>query len=106
MVGNISRVKGLETFIRMAAEANVNQKNLEFVVVGPIFPNQQNYYDSLCDLASEHGVTNIEFVGGREDVRPLLKLLISTCAVPTPDLPRFPFAEPVNIAGAFRCSAL
>ena len=73
MVANISRVKGLETFIRMAAEANVNQKNLKFVVVGPIFPNQQNYYDSLCDLASELGVTNIEFVGGHEDVRPLLK---------------------------------
>jgi len=73
LVGNISRVKGLNTFIRVAAEANRVAENLQFVVVGPVFTNQQKYYDSLCELGSELGVTNIEFVGGREDVRPLLK---------------------------------
>ena len=73
LVGNISRVKGLETFIRLAAEANRAADKLQFVVVGPVFTNQQKYYNSLCKLASELGVTNIEFVGGREDVRPLLK---------------------------------
>lgn len=73
LVGNISRVKGLETFIRLAAEANCKVENLHFVVIGPVFGNQQKYYDSLCKLAAELGVMNIEFVGGREDVRPLLK---------------------------------
>ena len=73
LVGNVSRVKGVDIFIRMAAEANSATENLHFVVVGPVFPNQQKYYDSLCRLASELGVTNIEFVGGRDDVRPLLK---------------------------------
>lgn len=38
--------------------------NVQFVVVGTIFPNQKNYYDSIRLLASELSVTNIEFVGG------------------------------------------
>ena len=73
LIGNISRVKGLGTFIRLAAEANRVMDNLQFVVVGPVFANQEKHYEYLCKLASELGVTNIEFVGGREDVRPLLR---------------------------------
>lgn len=73
IVGNVSPVKGLDTFIRAAAEINLTLRNVQFVVVGPIFPNQQKYYDSLCNLAFELGVTNIEFLGGHDNVRPLLK---------------------------------
>lgn len=73
LIGNISRVKGLETFIRMAAEANRSVENLQFVVAGPVFTNQQKYYDSLRKVVDELGVTNLEFVGGRGDVRPLLR---------------------------------
>ena len=73
LVGNISRVKGLETFIRMAAEASRSVENLQFVVAGPVFTNQQKYYDALRKLVDELGITNLEFVGGRGDVRALLK---------------------------------
>lgn len=73
VVGNINRVKGLETFIRMASEVNGTLGDIQFVVVGPVFANQRHYYDSLQSLASSLGVHNIEFVGGCQDVRPLLK---------------------------------
>ena len=73
LIGNISRVKGLETFIRMAAEANRSVENLQYVVAGPVFTNQQKYFDALRKLVDELGITNLEFVGGRGDVRPLLR---------------------------------
>lgn len=71
-VANISHVKGLDVLIRSAAKFNTQGFDVQFVVVGTIFPSQKRYYSELCKLASDLGVDNIEFVGARDDVRPLL----------------------------------
>lgn len=72
-VANVNPVKGLDIFIRVAAELNKKIKNLQFVVVGTIYPNQEKYYNELTALSKIIGVDNIEFIGMRNDVRPLLK---------------------------------
>jgi glycosyltransferase involved in cell wall biosynthesis len=70
---NVNPIKGLETFIRAAAKLNETAHNIRFVVVGPIFKNQQRYFESLQRLCNSYSVKNIEFVGPRNDVRALLK---------------------------------
>ncbi len=52
---------------------NKQDFDVQFVVVGAIFPSQKRYYTELCMLATELGVDNIEFIGASDDVKPLLK---------------------------------
>ncbi|RLA40952.1 MAG: hypothetical protein DRR42_25205, partial [Gammaproteobacteria bacterium] len=72
-VANINPIKGLEGLIRTAKLLKGTIDNAHFVVVGPVYKNQRNYYNSLLRLCTQLGVDNVEFVGGRSDVRPLLK---------------------------------
>lgn len=72
-IGNINPVKGLEGFITAAALLNERMEGVQFVVVGPVYRNQRLYFESLKRLCSQLQVENIHFVGGRSDVRPLLK---------------------------------
>ena len=71
-VANVNPIKGLETFIRVAALYK-GEQDVFFVVIGPVYANQKNYYESLKRLCNELGVQNIEFLGARSDVRPLVK---------------------------------
>jgi len=71
-VCNINPIKGLESFIRAAALLNEHDIRAQFVVVGPVYKNQQRYFQSLKLLCSRLQVHNIHFVGARADVRPLL----------------------------------
>lgn len=71
-IANVNRIKGLDVLIRSAMHLNKQGFNVQFVVVGEIFPSQQAYYMELCKLATELGVENVEFVGARNDVRPFL----------------------------------
>lgn len=75
VTANVNRVKGLETFIRVAGRLNAcfGSENLVFACVGPVYANQQRYHEKLLALCGELGVANMEFVGARADVRPLLK---------------------------------
>lgn len=73
MIGNVSPVKGIETFIRVAARAKSLAREIKFVVIGRVFQRQQSYHARLRDLATELGADNVIFAGGRDDVRPLLK---------------------------------
>lgn len=75
VTANVNRVKGLETFIRVAGRLNARfgSENLVFVCVGPVYANQQRYHEKLLALCKEIGVANVEFVGARADVRPLLR---------------------------------
>ena len=88
MVANINPVKGIETFVRTVAALNNREFKARFVVIGAIYRNQQRYLERLQRLCAELVVTNIEFVGGRSDVRPLLKrfdvYLCSSCAESSP----------------------
>ena len=71
-VANVSPVKDLATFVRMASELNNRYSRLRFVVVGPISDSQTAYGREIETLVHSLGVSNITFVGQREDVRPLL----------------------------------
>lgn len=71
-VANVNPVKGLETLIRAARLLDRSQAEIRFVVVGLIHANQKVHHLRLEALKSELGVGNVEFVGGRRDVRPLL----------------------------------
>lgn len=72
-VANVNPVKGLDIFIRVAEKLNNRIKNLQFVVVGTIYPNQKKYFNKLMALSENLGVDNIKFVGARNEIRPLLK---------------------------------
>jgi len=72
-VCNINPVKGLDVLIRAAAELNRRATNVRFVVIGPIYPAQRRYFEYLSRLCQELSLANIEFLGARDDVRPLLK---------------------------------
>lgn len=72
-VANVNPIKGLETLIRAAASLRRRVDNVLFVVVGPVYKNQDSYFNKLQQLCGELQVENIEFVGARSDVRPLMK---------------------------------
>ena len=72
-VANVNPIKGLEVFIHCAAELNKINDNIVFVVVGKIYSAQQRYFKQLQQLCEYLSVDNIEFVGGRSDVRPMLQ---------------------------------
>lgn len=72
-VANVSPVKGLDVLIRSAKKLKVKSCDVQFVVVGAIYPSQQRYFSNLRKLAAELDVDNIEFLGVRDDVRPLIK---------------------------------
>ena len=68
MVANINRLKGLDVLVKTAAQLQAECYNVCFVVVGPVFDNQQAYYEGIQKLISDLGVKNIRFVGGQENV--------------------------------------
>ncbi len=72
-VANINPIKGLEVFIKAAAEVSHRVDNLFFVVVGPVYSNQRDYCNHLHDLCTKYSLTNIDFVGSKTDVRSLLE---------------------------------
>lgn len=74
-VANVNRIKGIDTLIKAASELDVQSENVIFVVIGPIYDSQRAFYKKLCDLMGKLHVNNVEFVGGRADVRPLLNRL-------------------------------
>lgn len=69
MVANINRLKGLDVFVKTAAQFKSWNDEVYFVVVGPVYENQKAYYAGIQKLADDLGVTNIRFVGGQQDVR-------------------------------------
>lgn len=73
LVANINPVKGIDTFIRVAARARAEGRVCRFVIVGPVYRRQQSLNDELVALAERLGADNVSFVGGRKDVRPLLR---------------------------------
>lgn len=80
-IANINPIKGLETFIDAAALLNENFDNLVFVVVGASHETQKNYLESIKSKCCNLSVDNMEFLGSKSDVRPLLKRFdIYTCS--------------------------
>jgi len=74
IVGNINRIKGIDTFIRAASEVAKKNQNVHFIVVGAVFDSQNEYYKRLEKLVSDLNLVDISFVGGQDDIRPWLNL--------------------------------
>ena len=72
-VANVNSIKGLDVIIRCASRLNKSSSPIHFVIVGPIYNNQRKYYESLLNLCKELNVSNVQFVGEREDVRHLMQ---------------------------------
>lgn len=73
-VANINPVKGLETFIHMAAEVKKSYKDVSFIIVGPVYSSQKKYYERLKALVCECNLENsIHFYGPTDDVTNVLK---------------------------------
>ena len=74
-VTNVSPVKGLLSFLRIAKSLSSYSNKVVFIVVGSVHNSQRNYYESLLDNINREGVKNFFFLGPRTDVRPLLKVM-------------------------------
>lgn len=80
IVGNISPVKGIETFIKAAIQTG-NPNEFKFIIIGNIFKSQINYYNEMLKLIPNNYQELIEFIGGVTDVRPYLsKIDIYVCS--------------------------
>ena len=72
-IGNINQIKGIETLIRAAGSIRDRGLEVHIVIVGPVFERQRGYHARLTELVRQIGLNNVLFVGGRSDVRPVLK---------------------------------
>lgn len=74
IVANPSPVKGLETFLKMAAHLqNDSSLKLAFVVIGNVYRSQKSYFKSLKNFEKLLKINNLYWAGGRSDIRSLLK---------------------------------
>lgn len=72
-VGNINPNKDHATFIKTAAKLLSFEKEIIFVIVGPIYKSQKNYFEYLSKLIRRNKIRNVHFIGSRKDIRPILK---------------------------------
>ena len=70
-VSNLSPVKGLDVFVDVASSLNKKFSNIQFVVVG-LVDSKRSIYKTLMKKIKDLNVTNISFIGQRDDVRALL----------------------------------
>jgi len=74
LIANVNPIKGIDVFIRAAAIATRSSAGrLNFYIVGPIFESQRQYAAELERLVDASGLSNVHFLGGVSDVRPILK---------------------------------
>ncbi len=72
-VANINPIKGFDTLIHAASIVAKKRDDILFVVVGPVYKNQQRFAETLSKLKVELGLNNVHFLGRRKDARALLK---------------------------------
>ena len=72
VVANVSPVKGLDIFIRLAAELNKFHKELYFLVIGAVEDSQKGLFDELRKIIDDNEIDNILFAGPRNDTRALI----------------------------------
>ena len=71
-VANVNPIKGIETLIRAAVCLQNHGYKLHVVIVGLVPKRQQGYLRKLLILAEDLGFSSIQFIGAREDVRPIV----------------------------------
>ena len=68
MVANVNPIKNFEDFLYVASNLNNKYDDLQFVILGPIYETQVNYYKKLQVIISELNLKNISFIGAVENV--------------------------------------
>jgi glycosyltransferase involved in cell wall biosynthesis len=72
-VANINPLKGIEYFIEMAEILSNKYDNLSFIIVGPVYQSQSNYFNKLIKIIDDKKLVNIHFFGGCKDIERVLK---------------------------------
>ena len=75
MLARFSPGKGHEEFLSAAAELNKKHINLKFLVVGEASRGEDNYADSIKQLAKDLNLNNLIFTGYRSDIPEVLKAM-------------------------------
>jgi glycosyltransferase involved in cell wall biosynthesis len=82
LVANVNPLKGIHRLLDAASLLQEGFQNLAFVIVGPIYQSQQQYFKWLLRHAQKIGIGKIvHFVGPKEDVASALAAAdIAVCA--------------------------
>lgn len=72
-VGNLSRIKGIEYFIEMAATLSRQYSDLNFFVIGSHFDNQKKYSEKMFAMVKKFKLKNVHFYGPSDDIPSVLK---------------------------------
>lgn len=75
IVANVSPVKDLLTFLKMAKNVNLQYgaENVEYIIVGGIYKTQTSYYRDLQSYLNDNKMNNVSFLGKKVDTRPFLQ---------------------------------
>lgn len=65
---NISPVKGLDSFIKMASRLNESNNGLIFSIGGPVYSSQKIYFKYLEQLIVKQKLVNLHFLGRVDNV--------------------------------------
>jgi len=71
-VANISPVKDLETLISVADLVAQDEKAIHFLVLGPVFSSQLNYFNSISERIRKKDIKNVTFLGPKSYIVPYL----------------------------------
>ena len=75
MVANINPVKGIDVFIKAVKLLDPQIFNAVFIIIGPVYDSQNEYFNALNNNIGKKYKDSIIFVGPKKDVRPWLKLI-------------------------------
>lgn len=71
-ISNVNTDKGIETLVKIAAELNTRAYRFIFTVVGLGADPTNSTYNEVSRLMESLGVSNVEFVGQKADIRSIL----------------------------------
>ncbi len=73
---NISPVKDLKLFLKIANEFQKNKSNkFKFVIFGKVFTNQKKYFKYLKDEITRLNLKNVQFITNKKNTKNFLKKL-------------------------------
>jgi glycosyltransferase involved in cell wall biosynthesis len=73
-VSNINPNKRLEDLIEVAERVGISYPGeVRFIVIGPVYESQREYFKTLLSLVESRGLDNISFLGRVDDVPAALK---------------------------------
>lgn len=76
VIGNINPQKGHEYFLQSAALIKRKHPSAVFVVVGHLYENHRDYFETLLNQAEGDGLVNgsdLHFLGSRQDIPEILR---------------------------------